>query len=95
MFLSLKELSAGTFNETYPLTSRKCPSERGMIIPNLSQKRQYVWSHSSVFALEKQPKNQFFKIFLPLTDPFVATFKETSAPTSRKGVAENGRVMPT
>ena len=94
MFLSLKESSAGTFNETYPLTSRKCPSERGMIIPNLSKKRQYVWSHSFVFALEKQPKNLIFQIFLPLRDPLMATFNKTRAPTCRKYVVEQGIAMP-
>ena len=33
-------------------------------------------------------------MFLPLTDPLVATFNETHAPTSRKHVAEQGIVMP-
>ena len=65
-----------------------------MIIPNLSQKRQYVWSHSFVFALEKQPKNLIFQIFLPLRDPLMATFSKTRAPTSRKHVVEQGIAMP-
>ena len=33
-------------------------------------------------------------MFLPLTDPLVATFNETHAPASRKYVAEQGIVMP-
>ena len=64
-----------------------------MIIPNLSKKRQYVWSHSSVFALEKQTKNLIFQIFLPLRDPLMATFNKTRAPTSRKYVVGQGIAM--
>ena len=33
-------------------------------------------------------------VFLPLIEPFVATFSETHAPTFRKYVSEQGIVMP-
>ena len=46
------------------------------------------------FALEKQPKNLHFQSILLLKDPFVATFNETRAPTSRGYLAEQGVVMP-
>ena len=46
-------------------------------------------SHSSVFTLEKQPKNlNFQSIFLPLIDTLVATFNEKRTPTPRKYIAE-------
>ena len=83
-----------TFNETCALTSRKYVAEPGMIIPNLSQKFQFFWSHCSVFALEKQPKNLNFQSFLLLRDPLVATFNEKREPNSRKYVAEESIVMP-
>ena len=35
-----------------------------------------------------------FRVFLPLVDPFVATFNERRAPTSRKYVAKQGIVIP-
>ena len=59
-----------------------------MIIQNESEKLQFFWSHSSVFALEKQSKNLNFQSFLPLRDPLLATFDETRAPPSGKYVAE-------
>ena len=50
--------------------------------------------HSSVFALEKQPKNLNCQSFLPLKDPLVAAFNEARASNSRKNAAEQGIVMP-
>ena len=44
------------FNETCGLTSRKYVPKTALKVPNLPDKLQYFWSHSSVFALSKQPK---------------------------------------
>ena len=82
MLLTLREQLVATFNETRALTSRKYVAEQAIVIRNWSKIFQTFWSHSSVFALEKQPEN-----------PLVATFNLTRAPTSRKNVAEHGVVM--
>ena len=82
-----------TFNETGAPTSRKYVTEQGIVIPNWSKIFQTFWSHSSIFALQKQPKTLNFQSFLPLKDPLVATFNETRALTSRNYVAEQGIVM--
>ena len=67
-------------------------SEQGIMMLNWSKTFQSFWSHSSVLALEKQPKNlDFQSVFTPL----VATFNETCAPTSWKYVAQQGIGMPT
>ena len=52
-----------TFKKRYKLAPRKNESEPGRIIPNLSERLQFFWSHSSVFALEKQAKNLNFQSF--------------------------------
>ena len=82
-----------TFSEMCALTSKQNVSETGMIILNLSEKLQFFWSHFSVFALEKQPEKLNIQSFLPLKETLVATFNETRAPTSRKYVAGQGKVM--
>ena len=56
-------------------------------MPNFSEELQYSFR----FALVKQPKNLNFHSFLPLKYPWVATFKETFAVTSRKNVSELGK----
>ena len=83
-----------TFRETCAVPSRKYVSEPGMIIPNLSEKLQFFWSHASVFALERKRKKLNSQRFLLLRDTLVATFNDMCAPTSRKYVAEKGMVMP-
>ena len=65
-----------------------------MNIPDLSNKLRVFWSHSSVFALEKQTENINFQSFLPLKHPSVASFKETCALTSRKYVPKPGKSIP-
>ena len=84
----------GYFQKTHAPTSRKYVTEEGRVLPNWSKTVQTFWSHSYVFAFEKQPKNITFRVFLPLTDTLVTTFNETRAPTSRKYVAEQSMVMP-
>ena len=44
-----------TFNETRAPIFGKYVAEQGIALPNLSEKFQFAWSHSSVFAFEKQP----------------------------------------
>ena len=83
-----------TFNEKRTNAFRKYGSEQGIMMPNWSKTFQNFWSHSSVFNLEKLPKNLNFHSFLLLIEPLVATFNEMCAPTSRQYVAEEGIVMP-
>ena len=52
-----------TFNETRAPTSRKNVAEQGIVMPNWSKTSQTFWSHYSVFALEKHPKNLNFQSF--------------------------------
>ena len=82
-----------TFNETRALTSRKFVAKQGIVIPNWSKIIQLFRSHSSIFALEKQPKNPIIQSFLSLIDCLVASLNETRATTSRKHVAEQGIEM--
>ena len=64
-------------------------------MPNLWQTLQSLWSHSSVFALEKYPKNlNFQSFFTSLQEALVANFNKKRALTSRKYIAEHGVIMP-
>ena len=55
----------GTLNETCPPTYRKYLAEQGMVMPNRLKTFQIFWSHLSVFALEKEPKNlNFLRVFI-------------------------------
>ena len=83
-----------TFNETCPPTSGKYVAAQGIVTPNSSKAFQTFCSHSSVYALQKQPKNLNFQIFLGLTDHLVATLNKTHAPTSKTNLAEQGIVKP-
>ena len=78
-----------TFNELRAPTSKKHVPEEGIVMPNWLKTFQTFWSHSSVIALEKQPKNPNFPRGL-----LVTTFNVTLAPTSRRCVAEQCTVMP-
>ena len=82
-----------TFSKTTALSSRKYVSEQGISIPDLLKKHRFFGSHSSVFALEKQPKYPNFQSFVPLRNPLVAHFIETGPPASRKYVSEQGIAM--
>ena len=46
----------GTSNETRAPTSGKYVGEKGIVMSNWSKWFQTSWSHSSVCALEKEPK---------------------------------------
>ena len=84
-----------TSNERRAPTSGKYVPEQGIVITNGSKIIQIFRPHTSVFALQKRPKNPILQsFFLSLIDPLVATFNERRAPTSRKHVAEQGIVMP-
>ena len=76
-----------TFNETCTPTWGKHVAEKKLVVPNFSEELQYSFG----FALVKQPKNLNLQSFLPLKYPWVATFKETRAVTSRKNVSEPGK----
>ena len=65
-FLSQKEPLMVTFSETRASTSRKYVAEQGIMMSNLLQTLQSFWSHSSIFALEKYPKNAKFLDFFYL-----------------------------
>ena len=64
-FFSLNERLMAIFSGKFGFISRKCVFEQGMIIPNLSEKLQFFWSHSLYCALEKQPENLYFHSFGP------------------------------
>ena len=56
-----------TFNKRRAPTSRIYICEQGIVMPNLSKMFQTFWLHSSIFNLEKPPKNlNFYSFFLPL-----------------------------
>ena len=65
-FLPLIDHLVATFNETRAPTSKKYVSEQGIVMPNWSETFQTCWSYSSVFDLEKQPKNLNFQSFFYL-----------------------------
>ena len=56
-------------------TSGKCVAEQGIVMPNLSGKLQFPWSHSSIFSLEKQPKNLNFQNLFTSKTPFGGYFQ--------------------
>ena len=91
----MKQALVATFIETRAPTSRKYVAEQGIVMPNWWKAFQTFWSHSSVFALEKQRQNlNFHRVLLPLGNPLVATLNETGAPTSRKYRVDQSIVMP-
>ena len=63
-FLPLTKTLVAAFNEMCAHASSKNDAEQGIIMPNLLQKLQTFWSDSSVFALEKYPKNLNFQNFV-------------------------------
>ena len=62
-FLPLINPLVVTFNKRCAPTSRKYVAEQGILRPNWSKKFQTLWLESSVFLLEKQPKNLNFQLF--------------------------------
>ena len=73
-----------TFNERRAPTSRNNVAEQGIVMSNRSKTFQTYWSHSSIFALEKQPKNLSFHIFFISKRIVGGYFKETCA--LKKGI---------
>ena len=94
MFLTLIDPLVVTFNETCAPTSRENVAKQGIIMPNWSKTIQTFCSHSSVFPLEKEPKNIFFQNVFTSNRLLVATLNETGPPTSRETVAKQDIVMP-
>ena len=74
MFLPLKDNLVATFSETRAPTSRKYVAEQDTMMPNWSKTFQNFWSHFSVFALEKQPKNLNFQSVFTSKRPFGGYF---------------------
>ena len=54
VFVPLKKPLVATLSETCALTCRTNVAEKDMTITNLSKTLRSLWSHSSVFALEKE-----------------------------------------
>ena len=75
MLLTLREQLVATFNETRALTSRKYVAAQAIVIRNWSKLFQTFWSHSSVFALEKQPENLNFHTVFTSKRPFGGYFQ--------------------
>ena len=93
MFLPLTDPLAATLIEMRAPTSRKYVAEQGIVMPNWSTAFQTFWSHSSVFALEKQPKTLNFQSVFTSSRPFGGYFQSNACTTSRKCAAEKGIVM--
>ena len=68
--LPLIDCLVATLYETHAPTSRKYIAEQGIAISNRSKTFPTFWSHSSVFPLEKQPKNLNFQNFFTSYRPF-------------------------
>ena len=64
-----------TFNKTRAPTSRKYVTEKGWIMSNLRQTRQYFWLHSSFFVLERHSKNLNFESFYTTKTSFDVDFQ--------------------
>ena len=64
-----------TFNETCTPTSREYIVEQCIVMPNWSKTFQTFWSHSSVFALEKQPKHPISQSLFISNRPFGGYFQ--------------------
>ena len=94
MLLPLKDPLVVTFNERRAPTSRKYVAEQGIVMPNWSKTCQTFWSQSSVFSLEKQPKNLKFHGVFTSKRLFGGYFQWNACTFFRKHVAEQGIVMP-
>ena len=94
MLLAPRDPLVATFSESRAPSYWKSVTEQAIVMPNWSKAYQTFRWHSSVFALEKQPKNLNFQSAFTPREPLVGTFSETRSPTSRKYVAEQGIVMP-
>ena len=64
-----------SFNETRATTSRKYVADQGIVISDRSKVFQTFWSHTSVFALEKQPENLNFHSVFTSKRPFDGYFQ--------------------
>ena len=91
--LTLLDTFEATLIERRATISRKYLAKQGIVLPNWLKIFQRFWWHPP-FLFTKKLKIQFFRDFLSLIDPLLATFSETRAHTSRKYVAKQGIVMP-
>ena len=70
--------------ETCVPTSRKNLAEQGIVMSNWLNTFQTCWLHSSIFALEKQPKNVNFQSFFISRRPFDGYFDGAVMPNWSK-----------
>ena len=83
-----------TLNEKRAPTFRKYVAEQDVFMPNFVQSLHF-FDGTSPFLLEKSNlKILVFSVFLLPKEALVAAFSETSAPTSRCYVAEQGVINP-
>ena len=75
MFLHPRDPLVATSSETYAPTSREYVAEQDIAMPNWSKIFQAFWLHSSLFALEKQPKNLNFQSVFTSKKPFGGYFQ--------------------
>ena len=75
MFSPLIDSLVATFNATGATTFQKYVPERGIVMTNWSKSCQTFCSHSSVFRLEKQPKNLNFQNVFTSNRPFGGYFQ--------------------
>ena len=69
-FLPLRNPLVASFNETRAPTSRKYVVEKGLAMSNWSKTFETFWSHSCVFALEKEPEKVNFQSIFTSKKPF-------------------------
>ena len=77
-FLFLKDPLVATYNEMRAPISRKYVAERRKVMLNWLKTFQNFWSHSFVFALEKQPKNLNFQSFFTSNRTFGGYFQRNA-----------------
>ena len=81
-----------TSKEKRAATPKKYLAEQ-RTVPNWPKTFQTFRSHSSVFAIERLPKNLNFQSFFTFNRLYRDYFQERRAPTFRKYIAEQGIAM--
>ena len=75
LFLPLGDPLVPTFNEMRATTFRSYVAEEGIVMSNWLKIFQTFWLHSSIFALEKKPKNLNFQSFFTFMRHFGGYFQ--------------------
>ena len=87
-FLSKNNSLGATFNKTRAPTSRIYVAEQGIVMPNWSKTFQTLRSYSSVFDIEKLPKNLNFQSLFTSNRPFRNNFQWKPCTNSKKYVVK-------